>query len=682
MALSKRELDGLKPRVEQTVREVLGFSESTVVTAALNCMVRGLDQKRAETQLEPLLDDSTWQFVDKLFEVVEESRCSQRSRPGGGGSWKRDLREASGEEGENTQGSSSVKRQRPSQFEGVAEAEGVPRPVDENPGLLTKRQISEMMEAVTQQIKERKRQLGFNSPPPPLSQTPSSSQPERSPTGKEIHLLQDATAFGNKAGKALKVAELQARIQAQLELRPGLLSGVNTVGPASAYIAGTASPLQGGTPSHRKVKLKPAPLILDEQGHAVDAAGKKIGLAPREPTLKANIRAVEREQLKKRLKEKSSEAMETATFYDPRVSVVPAQRQKRAFQFHEKGKFEKMAQRLRTKAQLEKLQVEILQAARKAGLCPIKPASGAPKWDGEDGEIPEVEWWDSYIIPHGFDLSRGCPQTEQYCGISALVEHPAKLTPPLDTTTPVTLPVYLTKREQKKLRRQARREMQKEQQEKVRLGLAAPLEPKVRISNLMKVLGTDAVQDPTKVEAHIRAQMAKRLKAHEEANAARKLTKEERKAKKARKLKEDLSHGVHLSVYRVRNLSDPAKKFKVEANAGQLFLTGVVVLHQDVNVVLVEGGPKAQKKFRHLMLHRIKWREQEPGGRAHRIEEEARKGDECVLLWEGTVKERRFGAVHFKQCPTDNGAREYFKKHGAEHYWDLALNESLLPSTD
>lgn len=116
----------------------------------------------------------------------------------------------------------------------------------------------------------------------------------------------------------------------------------------------------------------------------------------------------------------------------------------------------------------------------------------------------------------------------------------------VDTDKPVTLGVYLTKKEQKKLRRQTRREGQKEVQEKVRLGLMPPPEPKgactqippitnlwyfnkkilqlmftlifffffcpVRISNLMRVLGTEAVQDPTKVEAHVRAQMAKRQK--------------------------------------------------------------------------------------------------------------------------------------------------------------------------
>ena len=32
----------------------------------------------------------------------------------------------------------------------------------------------------------------------------------------------------------------------------------------------------------------------------------------------------------------------------------------------------------------------------------------------------------------------------------------------------------------------------------------------VRISNLMRVLGTEAVQDPTKITAHVKAQMAER----------------------------------------------------------------------------------------------------------------------------------------------------------------------------
>lgn len=202
----------------------------------------------------------------------------------------------------------------------------------------------------------------------------------------------------------------------------------------------------------------------------------------------------------------------------------------------------------------------------------------------------------------------------------------------------------------------------------------------------MRVLGTEAVQDPTKVEAHVRAQMAKRQKAHEEANAARKLTAEQRKEKKVKKLKEDITQGVHVTVYSIRNLSNPSKKFKIEANANQLYLTGVVVLHKDVNVVVVEGGPKAQKKFKRLMLSRIKWDEQTTNTKAddddESDEETVKKANKCSLVWEGTAKERSFGDIKFKQCPTENMAREHFKKHGAEHYWDLALSQSVLESAD
>ena len=54
--------------------------------------------------------------------------------------------------------------------------------------------------------------------------------------------------------------------------------------------------------------------------------------------------------------------------------------------------------------------------------------------------------------------------------------------------------------EKKKLRKQRRREVELEKQEKIQLGLMEKPEPKVEISNLMCVLKTEAVQDPTKME--------------------------------------------------------------------------------------------------------------------------------------------------------------------------------------
>lgn len=72
MSLSKKELDELKPWIEKLVKCILGFLEPTVVTMALNCVGKGMDKKKAADHLKPFLDDSTLQFVDKLFEAVEE----------------------------------------------------------------------------------------------------------------------------------------------------------------------------------------------------------------------------------------------------------------------------------------------------------------------------------------------------------------------------------------------------------------------------------------------------------------------------------------------------------------------------------------------------------------------------------------------------------------------------------
>ncbi|NWT15989.1 PRPF3 protein, partial [Vireo altiloquus] len=644
---------------------------------------KGMDKKKAADNLKPFLDDSTLRFVHKLFEAMEEGQSSRHSKATNSNQ-KRELKDAFGDDSKVSKESSGIKKRRISRFEEVeSEPEVIPGPPPESPGMLTEVQIKQMMEAATRQIQQRKKQLSFISPPTPQPKIPSSSQTERLPISNMIQPSQAATFMNDAIEKARKAAELRARIQAQLALKPGLAGNANTAGLASLHATGISSPKV-----ELKDRTKPLPLMLDEQGRTVDASGKEIELTHRMPTLKANIRAVKREQFKQQLKEKPSEGMESNMYFDPRVSVTPAQRQKRTFKFHEKGKFEKIAQRLRTKAQLEKLQAEISQAARKTGIhTSTKLSLITPKKELKEGEIPEIEWWDSYIIPNSLDLKGGVTsKKDDYFGITNLMEHPAQLNPLVDSDMPVTLGVYLTKKEQKKLRRQTRREAQKELQEKVRLGLMPPPKPKVRISNLMQVLGMEAVQDPTKVEAHVRAQMAKRQKAHKEANTARKLTAEQQKAKKVKKLKEDVSQGVHIAVYRVQNLSNPAKKFKIEANAGQLYLTGTVVLHKDVNVVVVEGGPKAQKKFKRLMLHRIKWDEQTSNTKGEADDESdkesIKKTNKCSLVWEGMAKDRSFGEMKFKQCPTENMAREHFKKHSAKHYWDLALSESVLESMD
>lgn len=132
-----------------------------------------------------------------------------------------------------------------------------------------------------------------------------------------------------------------------------------------------------------------------------------------------------------------------------------------------------------------------------------------------------------------------------------MIEHPIQIeSPGAGASGQSVLQTFLTKKERKKIRRMNRREALKDEQEKIRLGLIPAPEPKVKLSNLMRVLGTEAVQDPTKMEQYVRRQMEKRKRAHEQANAARKLTKEERKQKRIKKLKEDTSRVVHVSIYK------------------------------------------------------------------------------------------------------------------------------------
>ena len=145
-----------------------------------------------------------------------------------------------------------------------------------------------------------------------------------------------------------------------------------------------------------------------------------------------------------------------------------------------------------------------------------------------------------------------------------------------------------------------------------------PPPPKVKLANLMRVLGNEAIQDPTKMEQFVREQVADRKRKHEAANEARKLTPDERRLKRLRfrrrvarrQLGPGIDPGigpgaiavspssgvapaaknVFAAVYRVRDLNHPALKFKVETNARQLLMTGVIVIHKDCNVVVVEGG--------------------------------------------------------------------------------------------
>jgi len=46
MALSRKEVDEIKPLIDRTVIKFLGFSEPTLATAAISCLEKGYDKRK------------------------------------------------------------------------------------------------------------------------------------------------------------------------------------------------------------------------------------------------------------------------------------------------------------------------------------------------------------------------------------------------------------------------------------------------------------------------------------------------------------------------------------------------------------------------------------------------------------------------------------------------------------
>lgn len=265
------------------------------------------------------------------------------------------------------------------------------------------------------------------------------------------------------------------------------------------------------------------------------------------------------------------------------------------------------------------------------------------------------------------------------------------------------------------MRKQRRQAELQDKRDRIRMGLIPPDPPKgllsicysspfahhfvaVRLANLMKVLTSDAVQDPTRVEARVRREVAMRKHTHDKMNAERKLTDEQRREKFETKKVEEDKKGIYGAVFKVSTLSDPAHRFKVRKNAEQFHLSGLAIFNPAFSMVYVEGAAKFMRSYKRLMLHRIAWTEaarargeeevelaedeEGEGGEGSGTgkeragpssEEVSLEGNRCDMVWEGPIRERAFTNFRPKSCPTDSAARDALgtKLMG---YWDMAKN--------
>lgn len=480
-----------------------------------------------------------------------------------------------------------------------------------------------------------------------------SPAPIRSPADDTAAKIEDAKR---------RVAELRAR------------SAAKTAAAAPQRYDDDALHMMGGGLA---IGLHPALLAQDKLEAKADAAQK--------------AKAGRKQVWKEESPAQDEEPEENRTPVNPYLADVkeaPVRpRPARQLHFNERGKFIAQAAALRRQAQLEDIKRKIAEKAKKVEHD-IEKAFIIP-------EPPEIEWWDEGLVGEKLygDLSQ--PGRIKLDGedtiISILVQHPVLIEPPQDKNMPAPKPMYLTKTEQAKLRRQRRMADLKEHQAKIRLGLEPPPPPKVKKSNLMRVLGEEAVKDPTAVEARVNREIAERAAAHQLANEERKLTKEQRHEKLAKQQEADAAKGIHIAVYRVDNLSFGKHRFQIDINAKEWALTGVCIMNPNMSLVIVEGGAHSHAQYKKLMLRRIRWteniapvnvdetkqREELPW--LSQMDENGDLKDlsnnKCVLVWEGEERQRSFKTWRgMKACETEAEAKDMLTRTKMENMWTLAKN--------
>lgn len=95
-------------------------------------------------------------------------------------------------------------------------------------------------------------------------------------------------------------------------------------------------------------------------------------------------------------------------------------------------------------------------------------------------------------------------------------------------------------------------------------------------------------------------------------------------------------------------------------------MTGVAIINQALNLIVVEGGPKGISAYKKIMLNRIKWADRPDG--AEKLEEP----NECLLIWEGQLQSKLFKTFRIKTLATSYEVKEYLDTMNATHYWNAA----------
>ncbi|GAA6052204.1 hypothetical protein JCM3770_000795 [Rhodotorula araucariae] len=548
-------------------------------------------------------------------------------------------------------------------------------------------------------------------PAAPRPAAPSASLPAGLPA-RPLGAAPGATTPNIDAGLAAKIAEAKRKV-AEMAAR-NQAAQQERVNPylSSSFQKSKNDPALDPTIAARGgLAMAAHPLLMDTSTPTV-ATSKKDRykpMAPKFSTTKANARmpvAAPRPATPvASTSDASAEALKESDFFDERLGYGSAGvvgkshmgkgRQRATFAFKQQGAFIKKGEALRAEARMEDLKRRILESSQKAGLQSdledtAKKVRRPPP--------PDIEWWDEAYLPEKDYNAYSAEFLDRSPLITHLVQHPISISAPQDKIQAEPKPLFLTKKELKKKRRLRRQADLQDKRDRQKMGLLPPDPPKVKISNMMRVLTQEAIADPTKVEAQVRREMVARERKHLKENAERALTAEEKREKREREYTKDEAKGLQSAAFKVRYLSDPAQKFKVKKNAIDLHLTGRICHNPRFCLVVVEGGPKSIKKYTQLMLHRIRWTEeaapradqQAADAAAPKLEDhggilrpagpftapdepdapQSLADNTCQQVWAGPVASHLWGDIRSVNCPSEASAREALGKFG--HLWDVA----------
>ncbi|KAF6224365.1 hypothetical protein HO133_010942 [Letharia lupina] len=493
-----------------------------------------------------------------------------------------------------------------------------------------------------------------------------------------VTLAPQTSSPGPATSAMSKLEQIKARVAATMAKTSGV-SEQRTASPVFQFDDGSLQAKGGlGTQLH--------PALMENAKQEFRPSKSKQAVQPKADQTSKSGKA------KKQLDLSLPDPTETRTnpYFDASLGSHTATlkaRNRRDLAFNVKGKYIQQGAALRRQRALEEMKLRIAATSKKA----------LEKGDPSEKNFvilppPDVEWWDENIVKgkdygsvgddgRGFDLDS--PDTI----ITLYVQHPVLLEPPSASQMPAPRPMFLTPKEQAKLRRQKRMENLKEHQTKVRLGLLPPDPPKVKLKNMMRVLGEDAVKDPTAVEAKVNREIAERAHKHNQMNEDRKLTKEEKHEKLEQKKAQDAAKGVYLTVYKIDSLANGRLLFKICKNAEQMSGTGLCLSSPAFSLVLFESGEHSVKAYKKLMLNRIDWtensipavREGNQKARAAWLESLDAEGNlkdlssnKTTLLFEGQQKDRAFRKWGSKSVETDKEAMDVLARAKMENFWTQA----------